>query len=152
MRVTVETEIDAPRADVWRLVTDIENAPATIQAIEKVDVLERPPTGLAGLKWRETRTMFGKTATEVMWVTNAVEGSHYETRAESHGSVYKTRIALHDRNGRTGLAMTFEGEPRSVGATIMWGLTGFLFRGATRKALAKDLADIKAALERKAKD
>lgn len=150
MRVTVETEIAAPRKDVWRLVTDIENAPATIHAIERVEVLERPGTGITGLKWRETRTMFGKTATEVMWVTDAVEGSHYETRAESHGSVYKTRIALHDRNGRTGLEMTFECEPQSVGAKILWGLVGFLFKGATRKALAKDLADIKAALERKA--
>lgn len=93
--------------------------------------------------------MFGKTATEVIWVTDAVDGSHYETRAESHGSVYKTRIALQDRNGKTGLSMTFEGEPQSVGARIIWSLTGFLFKGATRKALAKDLADIKAALERK---
>lgn len=150
MRVTVETEIGAPLMDVWRVVTDIENAAATIKAIQKIEVLERPQSGVAGLKWRETRTMFGKAATEVMWVTEAVEGSHYLTRAESHGSVYKTRVALEDRRGKTGLVMTFEGEPQSLGAKIMWGLTGFLFKGATRKALAKDLADIKAALERKA--
>lgn len=130
------------------MVTDIENSAATLQAIEAVEILERPQQGILGLKWRETRTMFGKTATEVMWVTNAKDGEHYETRAESHGSVYKTRISLQERNGRTGLVMTFEGEPQSVGAKIMWGLTGFLFKGATRKALAKDLADIKATLER----
>lgn len=150
MRVTVETEIGAPLLEVWRLVTDIENAVATIKAIQKIEILERPQSGVVGLKWRETRTMFGKAATEVMWVTDAVEGSHYDTRAESHGSVYKTRVALENRNGRTGLVMTFEGEPQTLGAKIMWGLTGFLFKGATRKALAKDLADIKAALERKA--
>lgn len=150
MRVTVETEISAPLMDVWRLVTDIENAVATIKAIQKIEILERPRSGVAGLKWRETRTMFGKAATEVMWVTEAVEGSHYDTRAESHGSVYKTRVALENRNGKTGLVMTFEGEPQTLGAKIMWALTGFLFKGATRKALAKDLADIKAALERKA--
>lgn len=148
MKVTVETEINAPRQDVWRVVTDIENSAATLQAIEIVEILERPQKGIIGLKWRETRTMFGKTATEVMWVTNATEGEHYETRAESHGSVYKTRISLQERNGRTGLVMTFEGEPQSVGARIMWGLTGFLFKGATRKALVKDLADIKVAVER----
>lgn len=150
MRVIVETEIGAPLMDVWRLVTDIENAASTIKAIEKIEILERPSSGVVGMKWRETRTMFGKAATEVMWITDAVAGTHYDTRAESHGSVYKTRIALEDRNGRTGLVMTFEGEPQSVGAKIMWGLTGFLFKGATRRALAKDLADIKAALERKA--
>lgn len=149
MRVTVDTEIAAPRADVWRIVTDIENAATTIKAIESVEILERPQAGIVGLKWRETRTMFGQKATEVMWVTDAVEGAHYATRAESHGSVYKSRIDLEDRNGRTRLAMTFEGEPKSIGARIMWGLTGFLFKGATRKAIAQDLADIKAALEGK---
>ncbi len=149
MRVTVETEINAPRADVWRLVTDIENAGTTINAIEDLDILERPETGIVGLKWRETRTMFGKTATEIMWITDAVEGSHYKTRAESHGSVYETLIELHDQDGRTRLAMTFEGKPQSFGAKIMWGLTGFIFKRATRKALAKDLADIKRTLEQK---
>jgi hypothetical protein len=148
MRVTVETDIQAPPEAVWRVVADIENATETIGAIEEIEILQQP-TGpsIAGLKWRETRTMFGKKATEVMWVTDAADASHYETRAESHGSVYQTRIAIHPHAGGTRLSMDFSGQPVSPGAKILWALTGFFVKGAMRKALERDLADIKAAVE-----
>ena len=147
MRVTSHVDIKAPQQAVWTVVRDIENAAKNIQAIEKIEIIERPKTGLIGLKWRETRTMFGKEATEVMWVTGAAEGSHYETRAESHGSIYTTRISLQGHDGGTRLRMDFEGKPVTVGAKVTWGLMGFMFKGATRKALQKDLEDIKKKVE-----
>ncbi len=151
MRVTVETDIQAPPEAVWRVVSDIENAAETIEAIEEIDILDHP-TGpsITNLKWRETRTMFGKQATEVMWVTDAAEPSYYETRAESHGSVYQTRIALHAHDGGTRLSMAFEGQPMTLGAKITWALTGFVVKRMMRKALNQDLADIKAAVEARA--
>jgi hypothetical protein len=45
--------------------------------------------------------------------------------------------------------MRFSAQPVTFGAKVMWMLTGFLFAGATKKALVKDLQDIKAAVERK---
>ena len=150
MRVKFQTEIDAPRTAVWRLVTDIENAATHIAGIEKVEVLERPKDGFLGFKWRETRTMFGKTATEVMWITDAVEATRYDTRAESHGAIYTTRITLEQRAGRTLLSKEFEGKAVTFGAKVMWGLMGWMFKRATRKALQKDLEDIKHAVEGKA--
>lgn len=147
MRAMAQIDIEAPPQAVWSVVRDIENAAETIQAIEKIEVLERPKANLVGLKWRETRTMFGKTATEVMWITGAVETSHYETRAESHGSIYKTRVSLKEHGGGTRLQMEFEGKPITFGAKLMWGLMGFMFKGATRKALQKDLEDIKKKVE-----
>jgi carbon monoxide dehydrogenase subunit G len=149
MRAAAQVDIEGSPKAVWNVVTDIENAAETIQAIEKIEILEKPKAKLVGLKWRETRTMFGKTATEVMWITGAAEASHYETRAESHGSIYKTRVSLHGHEGGTRLRMEFEGEPVTFGAKLMWGLTGFMFKGATRKALQKDLEDIKKKVERK---
>jgi len=148
MKLTVETDVRAAPEAVWRIVADIENAASTVEAIESVEVLEpaRGPS-LVGLKWRETRTMFGKQATEVMWVTDARDGSHYETRAESHGAVYRSRVAVDPDADGARLSMTFQAQPVTLGAKVMWGVTGFLFKGATRKALAKDLADIKAAAE-----
>lgn len=89
MRVQVEAMVHAPRDEVWRLVSDIENAAGVITGIEDVEVVERPAFGMRGLKWRETRTIFGKTAVETMWVTDAEEGSFYTTEARSHGSIYK---------------------------------------------------------------
>jgi hypothetical protein len=82
-----------------------------------------------------------------MWVTNAADGSFYETRAESHGSVYVSRIELEPHDDGTRLSMGFEGTPVTAGAKILWALTGWMAKSAMRKALNADLADIKAAAE-----
>ena len=62
MIVEAQVTITARKAAVWKVITDIENATETISGIEQVDVLEKPENGLVGLTWRETRTVFGKTA------------------------------------------------------------------------------------------
>jgi len=147
MQVSTSVLIRAPRAAVWTLITDIEHAPRTIRSIESVEILERPSSGLVRLKWRETRTLFGKSATETMWITEAVAPEFYKTRAESHGAIYLASLELAERGGATELAMHFSCEPVTGSAKLTWRLFGWMFRGATLKACAKDLADIKAAAE-----
>ncbi len=147
MHLNVEVPIEASKHEIWKLITDIEQAPSRISGIEDVEVLESPADGLVGLKWRETRKFGGKTATETMWVTEAVEDSHYRTEAQSHGSVYRSRMYLSDGDEGTRLGMDFDCEPQTFGAKFMWLALGFMFRGATRKALLQDLNDIKAAAE-----
>ena len=147
MQLEMQTVINAPRAAVWNIITNIKNAAETISGIEKVEILEQPAEGLVGLKWRETRTLFGKTATEVMWITAAEENSFYDTRAESHGAIYTTRISLTDQGDSTNINMQFNGKPQTIGARIMMMLMGWMFRGATQKALVQDLDDIRKAAE-----
>ncbi len=143
MKITTNVTINAPKESVWNVITDIENSANVISGIESLEVLEKPVQGLTGLKWRETRTMFGKTATEVMWVTDVKEGEYYDVRAESHGALYLTRIHLIEDSGKTVLTWDFEGKPQTFGAKLMSALMGFMFKGATKKALHKDLEDIK---------
>lgn len=45
--------------------------------------------------------------------------------------------------------MRFQGRPVTFGAKVFWSLMGWAFVGPTRKAMQKDLADIKASLEGK---
>ena len=147
MHMNLEVPVQASKRDVWKLIADIEHAPSRISGIEEVEVLESPTDGLVGLKWRETRKFAGKTATETMWVTEAVEDSHYRTEAQSHGSVYRSRMYVSDDGDGTRLGMDFDCEPQTFGAKLIWAVFGFMFRGATRKALLQDLNDIKAAAE-----
>lgn len=147
MNIETEVTIQAPKEKIWQVITDIENATQRISAIEKIEILERPPEGLVGLKWRETRTLFGKSATEVMWITDAIENESYKTRAESHGAVYLTDMSITEHDGSAKLRMKFGSEPQSLGAKIMSVTMGYLFKNATKKALKQDLDDIKAAVE-----
>lgn len=87
MMVTVEIEIVNSREAVWRAITDIENSNSMISGILKINILHKPSDSFVGLKWEETRQMFGKEAMETMWITDAVVNEYYSTRAESHGSV-----------------------------------------------------------------
>lgn len=146
MEVNASVFIEASRQAVWDVVTDIEKAADRIEAIESVEVLERSG-GLVGFTWKETRRMMGKTATEVMWITGAVEPEFYETRAESHGAVYTSRISLEEHGASTKLSMRFHGQPVTTTAKVFTACLGFLFVGGIRKALNKDLEDIKAAVE-----
>ena len=78
MRVQARVCIDGTKEEIWQVITDIEGSEKTIGAIEQIEILEKPASGLIGLKWRETRTMFGKTATEVMWITDVKENGYYQ--------------------------------------------------------------------------
>ena len=147
MMVKAEIEINSSREAVWRTITDIDNAGDVISSIIKINVLERPSAGLVGLEWEETRMMFGRESTETMWITDSVENEHYGTRAQSHGSVYITRLSLGTGNGSTLLTMAFTAEARSAGAKVMSFLMGPFIRGSLKKAMMKDLTDIKAHVE-----
>ena len=148
MKVQAKVCIDGTKEEIWQVITDIEGSEKTIGAIEGIEILEKPASGLIGLKWRETRTMFGKTATEVMWITDVKENDYYKTRAESHGAIYITKLQIEEQEDGTYLSMAFDGQAQSLMAKIMSVATGFLVKSATQKALQNDLEDIKAAVEK----
>lgn len=147
MIVEVQITIAGTKEAIWGVVTDIANSSENISAIEKVEVLEQPENGLVGLKWRETRTMFGKTATEVMWITDSSENEFYKTRAESHGSIYISTIAIAEQNGSCSLTMTFEGKAQNFLVKLLSIPMGLMLKGVMKKAILKDLNDIKAVVE-----
>ena len=147
MIVEAEVNIDESREAIWAVVTDIENAAKTINGIEEVEILEQPENGLVGLKWRETRTLFGKTATEEMWITESVDNEFYKVRAESHGFIYISTVSISAQNGSNTLTMTHDSKPQGFMAKLMSIPMGFVFKSVARKAFLEDLNDIKTAVE-----
>jgi hypothetical protein len=147
MKLHVQVPINKSKEEIWKVIADIENSMNIIDSIEEIVILEKPDNGLIGLKWSEKRIMYGKEATETMWITDAVPNEYYVTEAESHGSKYVTRVFIPGDGNVNYLAMDFVARPLSTGAKITWGLLGFLFKGATKKALQKDLDDIKKVVE-----
>jgi hypothetical protein len=142
------TEIAAKPDAVWGVVSDIRNAASVISGIKTIEVLEVPDaSSIVGTRWKETREWMGRDAVEVMWVTDASAPSFYETRAESHGSIYNSRIELEQTPVGTQLTMYFRCEPQTIVAKIMWVLTGWMAKKSLCKIIDQDLDDIKLAAE-----
>lgn len=142
------TEIAAPTDAVWRVIADIRNAAHVITGIKEIQVLEEAAgPGIVGLKWRETREFMGRDAVEVMWITDACAPSFYETRAENHGSVYQSRLELEPTQTGTRLTMQFNCQPVTLGARILWVLTGWMAKTSLCKVIDQDLKDVKKAVE-----
>lgn len=148
MIVEARVTIHASRAAIWRAITDIENACAMIGGIQAIEVLERPVDGVVGLRWRETRILFGKPATVEKWITDAVENQFYKTRAESDGFVFVTTMSISEGHGGHELVSSHESRPQSIVARLSLPML-FLFKGVAKKAILQDLNDIKSAVERK---
>ena len=148
MFVEVQVTINGSRAAIWAAITDIENASKILSGILNIEVLEKPATGLVGLKWRETRMLFGKPATAEKWITDAVENESYKTRAEDSGFVFLSTMSISESNGGIALTSTHVSKPQGIIARIM-SLPMFLFKGVAKKALLQDLNDIKSAVEKR---
>jgi hypothetical protein len=132
---------------VWAAITDIENAVNTISEIDNIEVLEKPANGLVGLRWRETRMLFGKPATAEKWIIEAAENESYTTKAESDGFVFLCSKRISEGSGGITLTESHDSRPQGLVAKLMSIPMGLFFKGVVKKAVLQDLGDIKAAVE-----
>src|SRR5262245_15454832 len=149
MIVEAQVTINGSKAAIWAAISNIEKAPETISGIEKIEVLEKPANGLVGLRWRETRTLFGKPATAEKWITDAAENEFYRTRSESNGFVFLSTLRISESSGGATLTSSHDFQPQGIIARLQSIPMGLLFKGVARKAILQDLSDIKAAVEQK---
>ena len=147
MFAEAQVTINGSKAAIWAAMTDIGNAAEIISGIQNIEVLEKPAGGLVGLKWRETRMLFGKPATAEKWITDAVENEFYQTRAEDNGFVFLSTTRISEGSGGMTLTSSHDSKPQGLVARLM-SIPMFLFKGVAKKALLQDLNDIKSAVER----
>lgn len=147
MQVKTEIYINAPIDKVFDVFADIKNAESRIEGISKIEILSEVKSGV-GTRWRETRVIFGKEATEEMEISKLEKNKMYEVVAASNGAEYRTIFDFKEVNGGTKVEMIFEGKPVSLMAKLMTPL-GFLFKGMTKKLLQKDMDDLKEFIEAK---
>jgi uncharacterized membrane protein len=143
--VVVEAEIAAPLAKVFDVFTDLAHAPERIRAIETVEVLTPGPFA-KGTRFKETRTMFGKQATETMEVADFQPGKSYAITAESHGARYRSTFEFEPVGSKTRVRLSFSATPVSFAAKMMSSMMG-LMAGSVEKAIRADMEDLKAFCE-----
>ncbi len=92
-KLQLSKTVNAPVEKTFQLFSDFPNAAARINGIEKVEMLTNGPIGV-GTKFKETRIMFGKEATEEMEVTQFEPNKLYTVAADSCGADSKPRFDL----------------------------------------------------------
>jgi carbon monoxide dehydrogenase subunit G len=138
--VTVTRHINAPVDRVEALFTDLEHAADHITGIKRVEMLTEGPFGV-GTRWKETRVMFGKEATEEMEITEYVPGDHYVAEAESCGAHYRSVVRYEPSGEGTDVTMEFGAEPISFLAKLMTPLSGLMTKTLV-KCIEQDLSDL----------
>jgi len=146
--INVKKQIEAAPDRVFALITDLENAPSRVKGIEKLELLTDGPVGV-GTKFRETRIMFGREATEDMEITAFDPPRSYEVGAESHGCRYHTVITVAPAGSGSEIEMRFTATPLTMAAKMM-AVAFKPMMNTLVKCLEADLDDLKAAAESEA--
>jgi uncharacterized protein YndB with AHSA1/START domain len=142
---TVSLHINAPPATVFALASDVRSWVGRVKAIKKVEVLTSGNVGL-GTKWRETRMMFGREATEKLEFVWWSVGKSYAVGCESCGAKYRTTFEFIPEDGGTLVKVSMVVKPVTFFAKLMSPL-GALMMGGMKKCLLGDLEDLKREIE-----
>jgi carbon monoxide dehydrogenase subunit G len=145
-KITCTTQIAAPVSRVFALSSDIANWTKYIKGIKRVEMLTGGPMRV-GTRFKETRLMYGREATEEMTVTAIEHDRSYTLEAKSCGCHYVSTLQFEPDGERTKLTMSFEGRPLTFMAKLFTPLS-WLMTGMLRKCIQEDLDCLKVQAER----
>lgn len=140
--LNIECWIDAKPERVFQVVTDIANLPEHVEAIQSVEVLTDGPVGV-GTRFRETRIMLKREASEEMEFTSFDPPKAFTLEANSRGAKYITTYTIEPQNNGTLLSITFDATAASPVARVASALLMPFLKGAIRRAVEADLENFK---------
>ncbi|HVK07307.1 MAG TPA: SRPBCC family protein [Gemmataceae bacterium] len=141
---TLTRTYPASVADTFALFTDLANAPDRIPAIKKIELLTPGRVGL-GTKFKETRVVFKREATETFEITAFDRDRHYEVVATSCGAEYRTAFAFAPDGAGTRVDVTFNVRAVSFFAKLFSPLAR-LMMGTIKKCVSEDMDGLGRAL------
>ncbi|MBX9589472.1 MAG: SRPBCC family protein [Hyphomonadaceae bacterium] len=141
MRIIVDSLVAAPPDTVFAAAVDIADWPRFISGIQKVELLTPGPIAV-GTRFRETRIMFGRAATEEMTLAELQPPRRFLLTAFSHGTAYRTGRLFEPHAVGTRVILSFEGQPTTLLARLFAPLAT-RFKGTVQRHLDADLVDLK---------
>lgn len=150
MRVNATQPIRAPLARVFEVFTDVEHCAGRIKGVKKAEVISEVRSG-NGLRWRETREVFGEDATVEKEITALDAPRSYRVESRVEGTLYVSTFdfAEGEDAGSTVVTWTHDSTALTLGAKLASPML-FLFKGTMLKFMKQDLADLAEFLEKPA--
>ena len=143
--ISISKHIDAAPSRTFAVFSDFPNAPALIRGIKKLE-LTTPGPVRQGTRFKETRVMFGKEATEEMEIVEFEPGKSYAFACESCGAYFHSRFTFAPEGSGTRVELRLETQARSLFAKLMSPLTGLMLKQVV-KACEQDVEDLRKACE-----
>lgn len=140
--------IAAPVEVVFDAFADVHGFADRVDGIERVEVLTDGEIGL-GTRFRETRIMFGKEATEEMEFTQFQRNQALTVSADSCGSHFDTIFHFRPQGAQTHVDIKMVIQPTTWMAKLMSPLS-FVMRSTMKKMMDSDFDQIQAYCESKA--
>jgi hypothetical protein len=121
-----------------------------VAAITKIKMLTDGPVG-KGTRFEETRTMFGKDATETLEVSAFDPGKSLTVSCFSCGVEYDSTFRFVDEGGATRVELSIDTTPKTFAAKIMAPIMGAMMGRMMKRCVEKDLDDLQRHCEATAK-
>ncbi|MET1022462.1 MAG: SRPBCC family protein, partial [Arthrobacter sp.] len=90
-KTSLTQHVNAPAEKVWAVISDIPGSAVTLSGIDSIQMLSDGPYG-EGTRWKETRTMMGRSETVEMWVSQAEPPRSTTVKARQGGADYTSRF------------------------------------------------------------
>lgn len=140
-----EKRFRADPATTFSLFTDLRTADQRVSGIKKLEVLTDGPIR-KGTRFRETRVMFNREATEEMEIADFQPGRSYTVVCDSCGARWTSRFEFHPDSAGTRVSLDLRCEAISFFAKLMSPLAG-LFAKSVKKCIEQDMEDLRKAIE-----
>lgn len=144
--IQVSERIRAPQEDVFHQCLQVDQWPDFCRQIKRVEVLSDGPIR-EGTRFRETRTMFGREASEEMEFTKIEHPRRYVVECTNHGCHYRVEFSFAQQGPETVVTSDFSATPLTFFARVMGTLMMPLMKGNMKKCVRQDLQDLKKKME-----
>jgi hypothetical protein len=146
---TITKSVEAPVEIVFDAATDLPQAAEYVRGIEKIELLTPGPIGV-GTRWRETRRMMGREATETLEIKSFDRPRSYTVGCESCGCYFETTFAFAPRANGTVVTLDVRTQALTLMAKLMSPIGNLMMGKTMRKLMEDDLEDVKRETESRA--
>jgi len=138
-RYSVSRTIKAPIELVFRRISDVERFAELHDDILEIEFLSETTHGV-GTRFRETRSMNGRTVTTELELTEYVENERVRFVSDAGGTIWDTVMAVTSNDDVTELEMNMDARPYKLLARIV----NVMIKPMVTKAVTKDMDELKA--------
>ena len=142
-KISVKQEFKGPIEKTWSTLIDLDRYPSRVKSYEAIEWLTSEKS-VVGAKWKQTRTVYGKSHTQTIEVVECLEPTSFVLTATEAGATYLTRYSLGESKDAktTAVAASFEVRPNNLLSKVFVRLFGKKLLGSTGETLQSDLSDL----------